>query len=70
VGYNKCGELSISMQPKRKKKEEKKEEGKRRKKRFLKEVTRRREEFSESLSADTRLFIINLNTQDSTQTER
>ena len=53
--------------PKRKKKEEKKEEGKRRKKRFLKEVTRRREK---SLSADTRLFIINLNTQDSTQTER
>ena len=36
----------------------------------MKEVTRRREEFSESLSADTRLFIINLNTQDSTQTER
>jgi len=31
--------------PKRKKKEEKKEEGKRRKKRFLKEVTRRSEEF-------------------------
>lgn len=48
------------------KKKEKKEEGKRRKKRFLKEVTRRREK---SLSADTRLFI-NLNTQDSTQTER
>ena len=49
------------------KKKEKKEEGKRRKKRFLKEVTRRREK---SLSADTRLCIINLNTQDSTQTER
>ena len=71
--------------PKRKKKEEKKEgskkkEGKKKKekKRFsMKEVTqRRREAFwitifsSESLSADARLFIINLNTQDSTQTER
>lgn len=86
MGYNKCGELSIHQheKPKRKKKEEKKEGRKKKeKKKILQKVLDERSHTKKKrrvlnhhflvgkfVSADARLFIINLNTQDSTQTER